>query len=94
MGEISYNVRVYKTRVYKGKKVTTYTVRWTVAGEEWTEPFRNVAQATVSAASSELVAASRKGEAFSIAAGRPVSWKRAASEMNWYDFAIAYTDMK
>lgn len=92
MSETSYDVRVYKTRVYKGTKVSTYTVRWTVAGEEFTEPFRKDAQAD--SFRSELLTAARKGEAFSTLTGRPVSWKRTASEMTWYDFACAYTDMK
>ena len=28
MEDITYNVRIYKTEVYKGAKVTTYWVRW------------------------------------------------------------------
>lgn len=93
MGETSYDVRFYRTRVYKGKKVRTYTVRWLVAGEEFTEPFRNnVAQAD--SFRSDLVSAARKGEAFSTETGRPVSWQRAANEMTWYEFACRYVDMK
>lgn len=30
MDETSYNVRFYRTRIYKGKKVRTYTIRWMV----------------------------------------------------------------
>lgn len=45
MEQATYNVRIYKTRVYKGKKVTTYYARWKVADQEWQEPFRNAAQA-------------------------------------------------
>jgi integrase len=92
MSKTTYNVRVYKTDVYKGKKVTTYYVRWKVDGQDWKEPFRNSAQAD--SFRSELLTASRKGEAFSTATGRPVSWQRTASEMSWYDFACAYADMK
>jgi hypothetical protein len=93
MDAISYNVRVRKTRVYVGAKVRTYTVRWTVEEQEFTEPFRNnVAQAD--SFRSELVTAARKGEAFSAITGRPVSWQRTASEMTWYEFACAYADMK
>lgn len=92
MNETSYNVRFYKTKVYKGKKVTTYYVRWKVDNREWQEPFRNIAQAD--SFRSELVTAARKGEAFSIETGRPVTWQRAACEMSWYEFACAYADMK
>lgn len=92
MDGISYNVRVGKTDVYRGTKVTTYWVRWTVEGEPFKEPFRKDAQAD--SFRSELVAASRKGEAFSTVTGRPASWARTASEMSWYEFACKYTDMK
>ena len=30
--ETTYDVRVWKTEKYVGKSVTTYTVRWSVAG--------------------------------------------------------------
>jgi hypothetical protein len=38
--------------------------------------------------------AARKGEAFSLATGRPVLWERAKAETSWYEFAAAYADMK
>ncbi|HXL16806.1 MAG TPA: hypothetical protein VN961_04705, partial [Streptosporangiaceae bacterium] len=44
MDGITYNVRIYKTAVYKGAKVTTYYVRWKVESQEWKEPFRTAAQ--------------------------------------------------
>jgi integrase len=92
MGATTFNVRVYKTDVYKGAKVTTYYVRWKVGVRPWKEPFRNVAQAD--SFRSELLTATRKGEAFSTDTGLPVSWRRGADEMSWYKFACAYTDMK
>ena len=46
MDDITYNVRIWKTEVYKGAKVTTYKVRWkTGDAHPWKEPFRNSAQA-------------------------------------------------
>jgi integrase len=36
----------------------------------------------------------RKGEAFSLATGEPVSWQRNQPGMTWYEFACAYVDMK
>jgi hypothetical protein len=93
MNEVTtYDVRVYKTRVYRGAKVTTYTVRWKVGSQEWTEPYRTDAQAD--SFRSSLLTAARKGEAFSLATGRPVSWQRAERDMSWYEFACAYADMK
>jgi hypothetical protein len=35
--EISYDARVYRTEVYKGREVTTYHVRWKVGGKLWRE---------------------------------------------------------
>src|SRR6266536_1467597 len=95
MEDITYNVRVYKTKVYKGAKVTTYYVRWKVGPREWTEPHRNAAQAD--SFRSALLTVARNGEAFSLTTGRPVFWQREEDDrkdMSWYDFACAYTDMK
>jgi hypothetical protein len=41
----TYDVRVYRTEVYKGAKVTTYKVRWKTAHRLWKEGFRNTALA-------------------------------------------------
>ena len=92
MDETTYNVRIYKTNVYRGKKVTTYYVRWKAEERDWKKPFRNAAQAD--SFRSALLTAARKGEAFSTATGQPVTWQRAAAETSWYDFACAFADMK
>ena len=63
----TYDVRIYKTYVYKGAKVTTHYVRWQVNGQVRKEPFRTVAQAD--SFRSELLTAARKGEAFSTRRG-------------------------
>lgn len=92
MDNITYDVRIYATDVYEGKKVTTYWVRWSVGGQRWKEPYRNSTQAE--SFRSSLVTASRQGEAFRMDTGRPVSWQRTANEMSWYDFACKFVDMK
>ncbi|GAT67812.1 integrase [Planomonospora sphaerica] len=93
MKDITYNVRVYKTEIYKGAKVTTYYVRWKTDSKPWKKAFRNRAQSETYR--SGLVTAARTGEAFSLDTGEPVSWGRTSqAEMNWYDFACAYVDMK
>jgi integrase len=63
-----------------------------VAGKEWKEPFKNSALAE--SFRSDLVAAARKGEAFDIESGSPVSLQRAELDMPWYEFACKWTDMK
>ena len=42
----------------------------------------------------ELLAAARKGEAFNMATGEPVSWQRDEPGTSWYEFTCAYVDMK
>lgn len=90
--DTTYDVKIWKTEVYKGKRGDTYYVRWAVAGKRWREPFKHSALAE--GFRSDLVAASRKGEAFDIASGLPVSKRRAIQEMPWYRFACQFVDMK
>jgi integrase len=90
--DTTYDVRVYKTEVYRGKRTSSHTVRWKTASRAWRRTFRNAAQADVFRA--ELLAAARKGEAFNVATGEPVSWQRDEPGMTWYEFTSAYVDMK
>jgi hypothetical protein len=74
MDNITYDARIWKTEIYQGAKVTTYKVRWkTGTAKPWKEPFRHSTQAKAESFRSSLLAAARKGEAFDIATGRPVS---------------------
>jgi integrase len=90
--DTTYDARVYRTEVYKGSEVTTYKVRWKVGARLWKEGFRNAAQAD--SFRSALLTAARKGEAFSLATGRPASWERSKADTSWYEFACGYVDVK
>src|SRR6266487_1967128 len=90
--DISYNVRIWKTKIYNGKKSKTYYVRWTVDGKEFKEPFKGSALAD--SFRSQLVTATRKGEAFDTKTGRPVSMSRAQADMPIYTLACKFVDMK
>jgi integrase len=91
--ETTYDVRIWATEKYEGKRVTTYTVVWFVAGRPWRQPHRTSAHAESFRAS--LVAATRQGEAFDVSTGRPISLSRTTAPVRtWYDFACQYTDMK
>ena len=97
MDGITYDARVYKTEVYKGKTVTTYYVRWKVNGQGWREPFRHSGQAD--SFRSKLQSAAKDGEAFSIATGRPVAWERdrpkeSEPSITWYALTLDYTAAK
>jgi site-specific recombinase XerC len=88
----TYDVRVYRTEVYKGTKVTSYRVRWKAGHRLWREGFRNAALAD--SFRSSLLTAARKGEAFSLSTGRPLSWKRDETAVSWYALTLDYTAAK
>jgi integrase len=92
----TYDVWIWKKiSEYTGRKTkkTTYTVRWIVAGHEKRSPHESYALAD--SFRSELVAASRRGEAFDVESGFPSSMlKKATSETTWYDFAVLFVDHK
>lgn len=88
--ETTFDIRVYKILTYKGSRRTSYTVRWVVAGKPYRETFATAALAD--SFRSELVSATRRGEAFSLTTGRPVSHQSGASAVNWYAFAVEFTD--
>lgn len=88
----TYDVRVYRTDVYKGAKVTTYRVRWKTGHRHWREGFRNAALAD--SFRSSLMTAAGKGEAFSLSTGRPMSWQRTESALTWCDLVLDYVAAK
>ena len=69
MDNITYDVRIWKTEIYKGAKVTTYKVRWKTGPKRWKQPFRTKAQAASFEA--ELRSAASRGEAFDMTTGQP-----------------------
>ncbi|MBA2950329.1 tyrosine-type recombinase/integrase [Streptomyces himalayensis] len=88
--DTTYNVKIWSIRVYRGKHKTSYSVRWALDGREWRAPFDT--RALADAFRSELVSATRRGEAFSLTTGRPVSHQSGASAVSWYDFAVQFAD--
>jgi integrase len=88
----SYDVRIWKTKVYSGQRGNTYYVRWTVAGKERRAPFKTAALAD--SFRSALVSATRRGEAFDVGTGRPVSMHRTGRDVSWYELACTFVDMK
>ena len=67
----SYDVRIWKTEQYDGPRGTTYKVRWAVAGQRRKKSFRT--KALAESFRSELLSAQRKGEAFAVETGLPIS---------------------
>jgi len=87
----SYDVRVWTTETVPGTRGNSFKVRWIVAGRRWKRSFRSAALAD--SFRSELVTATRKGEAFDTETGRPVV-AQVAQPTSWYEFACSYVDMK
>jgi hypothetical protein len=90
--DTTYDVRIWSTQVNARAGGKTYTVRWKVAKQRWKITFKTAALAD--SFRSDLLAAARKGEAFDLSTGRPVSMLRASKEMAWYGFACAFVDLK
>lgn len=98
MEEITYDVRVYATDVYKGANFTTYTVRWKCGGKKKSESFRHSGQAD--SFRSKLLSAAKDGKAFSVKTGRPVEWEREKPKepekpsVTWYTLTLDYAKAK
>ncbi|NMH90469.1 tyrosine-type recombinase/integrase [Pseudonocardia bannensis] len=90
--ETSYDVKIWNLQKYEGTRTTSHRVRWSVAGRQWRQSFRTSALAD--AFRSELVQAARRGEAFVVDSGRPVSMERAERQVPWLVFAREYAAMK
>ncbi|GAA4935641.1 tyrosine-type recombinase/integrase [Streptomonospora halophila] len=92
MDDTSYDVRIWrKFEVYKGKRKTTHTVRWSVGGKRFREPHATAALAD--AFRSDLVNATNNGEAFRLSTGRPVSWAQEEDAVpTWFAFVCSYVD--
>jgi hypothetical protein len=88
----TYDVRIYQTEVYRGQRKVTHYVRWKVADTRHRKGHATAALAD--SFRSELVTATRRGEAFDIASGLPLSLLRTEYSMSWYAFACAYADLK
>ena len=91
---VTYDVRIWtgKPRKNAAGKVTSYGVRWAVAGESFYESKRVKAQAEGRRA--ELLSAQRRGEKFDTASGMPASLARIEKNATWFDFTRGYMDMK
>ena len=92
MSSRSFKVRFYDTEVYKGKRKTTYTVRWSVNGNRRGRSFETRALAESFRAT--LRVAANNGEPFDSDTGLPVSQIAPAAELTWYEFALQYIDAK
>jgi len=99
VSETTFDVRIWEIRVKTGRPrkngkpgKKSYTVRWVVAGTEFSETY---ATSTLAESyRSNLIVAQRSGEAFRLVDGLPVSYSRSLAEISFFDFAQTYVDMK
>ncbi|MFD5539598.1 tyrosine-type recombinase/integrase [Streptomyces sp. NPDC127079] len=87
----SLDVKVWGVRKRNTKK-SSYDVRWTVAGNVFSEQFRT--KALADHYRSKLLRATHDGEEFDTATGLPDSMVEKAASMTWYAFALKYLAMK
>ena len=91
--EVSYDARLLKTDIYRGARVTTHRVRWSVGGRGFRKGFRTAAAAE--SFRSKLVTALREGQAFDVESGVPIAMVRTEKpRTSWYEFACRYVDLK
>jgi hypothetical protein len=72
----TYDVRIYRTEVYRGVKVTTHRVRWKAGNRERRQGFRPQPKPTVSAAPSSPRPGGERRSASLLAGPRPGNGRR------------------
>lgn len=87
----SLDVKVWGVRK-RDTKTPSYGVRWSVAGNVFSDSFRTKALADHYRA--KLMSAMRGGEEFDTETGLPASMEEKKSPLSWYDFALRYLAMK
>lgn len=91
-GEVSYDVRVWSISRYQGKRGTTYTVRWAVAGKRHQRTFPTHKPAEAFRA--DLLIAARDGVAFAVSDGLPRDMRAPQQTRTWLDHAMEYVSLK
>ena len=93
----TFDVKVWGIREHNGKDrttgkpLTTYRVRWVVAGRGFGETFKT--KALAESFRSKLIVAQREGTAFDEARGLPEPMARLLNSRSWFEHAIAFVDM-
>jgi integrase len=89
---LSYDVRVWQIHKYKGKRGTTYTVKWRAGGKKQQRTFSTLKLAE--AFRSDLVVAARDGVLFEVATGLPITIRRSKSAKTWFEHAKDFVTEK
>lgn len=89
---LSYEVRFWDITRHETKNGPSYRVRRKVGGQVKSTSFKT--KALAESFQSDLRQAAKRGEAFDVETGLPVSMLKAEKQKTFYDFALAYVDMK
>ena len=92
MTELTYDVKIWTTRVYTGKRGNKYVVRWEVANRERARA--HLTKKLAESFRSSLLSAARQGLAFDVDTGLPEQMARRLATVTWYEHAMAFVDMK
>ncbi|MHB8275486.1 MAG: tyrosine-type recombinase/integrase [Dermatophilaceae bacterium] len=92
MSDLTYDVKIWTTRVYQGKRGNKYVVRWEVANKERARA--HLTKKLAESFRSSLLSAARQGNAFDVATGLPEHMARQLATVTWYEHAMAFVDMK
>ncbi len=87
----SLDVKVWSVRK-RDTKTPSYGVRWSVAGNVFSESFRT--KALADHYRTKLMRAMRDGEELDTESGLPASMEEKKSAVSWYTFALRYLAMK
>jgi len=88
----SFDVRIWGVSKYKGKRGTSYTVRWRVQGERHQRTFTTAKLAD--SFRSELTIAARDGRDFDPRSGLPTTLAKDRLERTWYEHAVEFIQTK
>ncbi|MBB2908771.1 integrase [Streptosporangium becharense] len=88
----SYDVKFWEIRRNASSKTPSYVVRWKVGGQERSKTLRT--KALAESFLSDLRQAAKRGEAFDVETGLPLSLLAVKNAVTWFSFAMAYVDMK
>ncbi|NYI99575.1 integrase [Nocardioides thalensis] len=94
MSATSFDVRIWKTETYARKSGKGYRVPWRVETKRFSRAFQTASLAESFRAS--LVTAARKGEAFIVESGVPLSMasQTAGPPLTWFEHAMDFMDAK
>ncbi|WP_433250455.1 tyrosine-type recombinase/integrase [Streptosporangium sp. CA-135522] len=88
----SYDVKFWEIRRNETSKTPSYVIRWKVGGRQKSKTLRT--KALSESFLSDLRQAAKRGEAFDMETGLPLSMLQAKSARTVFEFVRAYIDMK